>query len=90
MQAQDLEVLSRLGLQVGMRLAWSQVLDRIRATVAGSDLPIICGECRWLPLGYCREGLDRLRTGSLPTASASLADPLVSITSRRGSHNSTS
>jgi hypothetical protein len=90
MQAQDLEVLSRLGLQVGMNLPWSQVLDRIRARVAGNDLPDICGQCRWLPLGYCREGLDRLRTGSIPTALTPNAEPLLSITSLRGSDRTSS
>ncbi|MDF0651721.1 MAG: hypothetical protein P0121_09670 [Nitrospira sp.] len=30
--------------------------------MSGDDLPSTCGSCRWLPLGYCREGIDRLRS----------------------------
>jgi len=33
--------------------------------VKGSDLPGICGSCRWLPLGYCRDGIDKLRSGQV-------------------------
>jgi hypothetical protein len=61
MHAQDRHVLSLLGLNGGDRLQWSQVLDRIRSTLSGDDLPTICGQCRWLPLGYCREGIEQLR-----------------------------
>ncbi len=61
MQAQDRHVLKLLGLKAGSVVRWRDVLDRIRASVKGSDLPSICGQCRWLPLGYCKEGIDRLR-----------------------------
>ena len=62
MQAQDRVVLTRLGLQPGDRLPWGQVLERIRQSVSGDDLPTICGRCRWLSLGYCREGIEQLRS----------------------------
>jgi hypothetical protein len=61
MVAQDREVVRRLGLTAGDRLRWADLLDRIRNSVNGDDLPSICGGCRWLPLGYCREGVNRLR-----------------------------
>jgi uncharacterized protein len=61
MIAQDHVVIKRLGLQVGSRIRWLDILERIRQSVAGDDLPSICGSCRWLPLGYCREGITRLR-----------------------------
>lgn len=61
MQAQDHDVLMRLGLHVGDRLPWGDILDRIRTSLTGEHLTEICGQCRWLPLGYCREGIDRLR-----------------------------
>jgi hypothetical protein len=57
---QDHEVLRRLGLKVGERLRWQDILARIRTSVTGNDLPSICSSCRWLPLGYCREGLNQL------------------------------
>ena len=62
-QAQDRTVLALLGLSRNDRLTWSEILDRIKRSVAGSDLPQICGQCRWLPLGYCRDGIERLKTG---------------------------
>ena len=65
MRMQDRHVLSLLGLQAGTRAQWGEVLNRIRASVKGSDLPGICGQCRWLPLGYCREGIDQLRGGDI-------------------------
>lgn len=61
MNDQDHVVLQRLGLKVGRRIRWQQILERIRSSVCGDDLPSICGSCRWLPLGYCRGGIDRLR-----------------------------
>src|SRR5512145_3084231 len=65
MKDQDHAVLQMLGLQVGSRLRWQDVLDRIRASVCGDDLPTVCGTCRWLPLGFCGEGITRLRRSIL-------------------------
>jgi hypothetical protein len=60
MQAQDRDVLGRLGCRPGDRYQWRDLVERIRHRVSGDDLPAICGTCRWLPLGYCREGLIKL------------------------------
>ena len=60
-RVQDHDVLRRLGLAPGDRLAWKTILDRIAASIAGDSLDSICGRCRWLSLGYCREGIERLR-----------------------------
>ncbi len=65
MQAQDGHVLRLLGLRPGDRLRWHEILDRIGRSLSGSSLPDICGQCRWLPLGYCREGIDRLRSSEV-------------------------
>lgn len=74
MRAQDHVVLTRLGLQAGTVVRWGDVLACIRSAVRGSDLPGICGSCRWLPLGYCAEGIDDLRNEEAvsrpPTAAA--------------------
>lgn len=61
MRAQDRDVLNRLGLQAGERIRWKDVQRRIAAAIDPDDLSSICGSCRWRPLGYCREGLMRLR-----------------------------
>ena len=60
MKDQDLVVIKKLGLQIGSRIRWRDILERIRISVSGDDLPSICGSCRWLSLGYCREGVNRL------------------------------
>ncbi len=61
MHDQDCVVLEKLGLKVGDRVRWRDILERIRRSVGCDDLSSICGTCRWLPLGYCREGLNRLQ-----------------------------
>ena len=60
MVEQDQVVLQRLGLKAGDRLRWVDLLERIRNSIGGDELPAICGSCCWLPLGYCREGINRL------------------------------
>ncbi len=67
MSAQDRHVLRLLGLQAGIRVQWSEILDRIRTAITGDSLPSICGQCRWLPLGYCRDGIERLRAADSVT-----------------------
>lgn len=60
-QEQDRLVLARLGLKAGDDLPWRAILARIASAIDGSDLPRICGNCRWLSLGYCRSGIEGLR-----------------------------
>ena len=66
---QDHVVLQTLGFHVGSLVRWQDVLDRIRATVRSADLPVICGNCQWLPLGFCREGIDRLHRPAVEQSS---------------------
>jgi len=61
MRAQDREVLRRLAIGEGQVLAWREILKKIASSLGAGVLPEICGSCRWLPLGYCQEGIDRLR-----------------------------
>ena len=61
MRAQDREVLTRLSITEGEVLSWREILRRIGSALPSRDLTQICGSCPWLPLGYCREGIDRLR-----------------------------
>ena len=74
MRAQDEDVLVRLGLRAGDVLAWQDVLDRVRTRVRGADLPAICTTCPWLSLGWCAEGIERLRAVSAPAAEAAPPD----------------
>ena len=61
MKRQDRAVMARLGIAEGEILPWGDILHRIAAQIKGGDLGAICGACPWLPLGYCREGIDTLR-----------------------------
>ena len=58
--SQDRQVLGLLGLSAGQVIPWREITDRIRRRMRGDMLPGICGTCRWLPRGYCQEGIDRL------------------------------
>ncbi|MDP6101490.1 MAG: DUF1284 domain-containing protein [Dehalococcoidia bacterium] len=53
----DRRSLSLLGLKVGQRLTWGEVLDRIRERVDEDKLARACGQCRWFPRGHCLRGL---------------------------------
>jgi len=54
------QVMTRLGLTVEQRLTWPEAEAKIRARLYPEDVNVICKECRWLPLGYCTEGLKDL------------------------------
>jgi hypothetical protein len=60
MKKQDQEVMGRLGITDGTVLPWREILSRISERIGGGDLAGICGSCRWLPLGYCKKGVEDL------------------------------
>ena len=62
MRAQDEDVIRRLGLRAGGVYRWREILERVGATVRGTDLPSICTTCPWLHLGWCAEGIERVRS----------------------------
>ncbi len=57
----DRAVMDRLGLATGDRLSWNEIAERIKSKIRPEDLDTICGDCQWLPLGYCAEGLRALK-----------------------------
>ena len=60
----DLAILEALGLRAGMRLRVSEVYEKVRSSFHEKDLSKrYCARCRWLPLGFCTEGLRRLNEG---------------------------
>jgi len=63
MRSQDRQVMSLLDIREGETLSWNEILERIGKRMRGEMLPSICGDCPWLPLGYCQEGIERLRSG---------------------------
>ncbi len=64
-KARDLEVLERLGLEVGTQMPAGKVWERVKERLSSIDIAEICRECEWLGLGYCTEGLKRLGTGEM-------------------------
>ena len=70
MRSQDRDVLARLGLEAGESYEWVEVLTRIATRVRGADLPDVCTTCPWLHLGWCAEGLERLRAETAAAAAA--------------------
>ena len=59
--SQDRQVLKLLGLNAGQEVTWAEVLTRIGSRMQGEMLDGICGDCQWLALGYCKEGIEQLR-----------------------------
>jgi len=57
----DLSVLRLLSLTPGKTLPAVELYARVRKSIAPEFLQEICSNCRWLDLGYCREGLQRNR-----------------------------
>jgi len=60
MMAQDADVIDRLGIRKGEIFFWKEILGRIAQRLQGDMLSDICGTCPWLPLGYCKEGIQSL------------------------------
>ncbi len=59
----DLEVLRRLGFEVGAQMSAGKAWARIKTRISVRDISEICRDCEWLKLGYCAEGLERLEVG---------------------------
>ncbi|MFC4101962.1 DUF1284 domain-containing protein [Paenibacillus xanthanilyticus] len=59
----DALILATLGVAVGQRLAWSEILARVAASVKPEDLNRICATCPWLGYGVCQEGVRLVVSG---------------------------
>lgn len=59
----DRRVIAGMGLRVGDVVPWGELRRRLGEAFAPEDLDALCVTCPWLPLGYCQEGLGRLRGG---------------------------
>lgn len=68
----DRAILAQLGLTVGNSLSWADVCERVRMRVQPEDISGLCADCRWEPLGLCREGVGHIlrdaRLRPLPAA----------------------
>ncbi|MDK1292897.1 MAG: DUF1284 domain-containing protein, partial [Actinomycetota bacterium] len=64
-KTQDLEVLHRLGFEAGAQIPAGKVWAKIKERLSFNDMAEICRDCEWLELGYCVEGLERLKQDCL-------------------------
>ncbi len=62
-RTRDLEVLQRLGFEVGAQMPAAKAWMRIREKLTLRDVAEICRGCEWLEFGHCAQGLARLRIG---------------------------
>ncbi|HEY3298782.1 MAG TPA: DUF1284 domain-containing protein [Armatimonadota bacterium] len=58
--ARDLEVLRKLSLEPGGEISVREVFARTGVSFSGG-LGEICASCSWYELGYCDEGIRKLR-----------------------------
>ncbi len=64
-KTRDLEVLHRLGFEAGAQIPAGKAWARMKERLSFNDMAEICRDCEWLELGYCVEGLERLKQGGL-------------------------
>jgi hypothetical protein len=63
-KTRDLEVLHRLGFEVGAQMAAGEAWTGIKERITSEDMTELCQECKWWELRYCAKGLERLKAGS--------------------------
>ena len=63
----DRAVLRRLGWAPGQVRAWQLIRQGLAQCFVPADIELLCASCPWRPLGYCAEGLERLRAESGPS-----------------------
>ncbi len=56
----DREVVERLEPKEGERYSIKGILGLIKEKIKPGDLSVICGDCPWLEMGYCEEGLEEI------------------------------
>ncbi|MDO8716527.1 MAG: DUF1284 domain-containing protein [Dehalococcoidales bacterium] len=61
----DAAILKKLGFRANALTTPREAWERVRENFTPGDITAMCGRCQWLELGYCVEGLTRLR-GSNP------------------------
>jgi hypothetical protein len=59
----DAAVLQRLGLQIGLKIQWSNVLERVRTHIIPEDIDVMCITCQWRSYGVCAAGIGTIRQG---------------------------
>lgn len=56
----DQEVAKRVKLKEREKYSIKEILNSIKKTIKAGDLSAICGDCPWLRIRYCEEGLKKI------------------------------
>ena len=56
----DERIAESLNLKAEDILTVKEVMDLLKKEIKPGDLSIICGDCPWLKMGYCAEGLKKI------------------------------
>jgi hypothetical protein len=57
----DLKMLPKLRFEAGAQVSAGEAWERIREGITSEDIAELCCDCEWWGLGYCVEGLERLK-----------------------------
>jgi uncharacterized protein len=61
--SRDETVIHHLGLRVGEKITWAQILQTIRTNLKPTHITLWCQGCPWLSYGVCEEGVARIAGG---------------------------
>ncbi|MEW9083166.1 DUF1284 domain-containing protein [Caldanaerobacter subterraneus] len=59
----DRAVLKILGIKVGEVIRYRDIVNKIKENMTEEKMMNICKDCEWFGLGYCLEGLKKLKGG---------------------------
>ncbi|UOF90043.1 DUF1284 domain-containing protein [Fodinisporobacter ferrooxydans] len=59
----DAAVLKRLNLQIGQKMRWEDMLQRIGNNILSKDIGTLCNTCSWRSYGVCEEGIKDIKAG---------------------------
>ncbi|PZE20515.1 DUF1284 domain-containing protein [Paenibacillus xerothermodurans] len=66
----DAAVLDTVDVELGSVISWEQLCSSINTNVVPDDISRLCANCRWEPLGLCKEGVLLVNEGrKLPAVS---------------------
>jgi len=57
----DAAILKKLGFRANSRTTPREAWEKVKERFMPDDITAMCGRCQWLELGYCQEGLTKLR-----------------------------
>lgn len=57
----DNAVLKILGIKQGSVLEYNKIIVKLKKSMKEEEMDKICEHCRWQYLGYCKEGLKKLK-----------------------------